>query len=160
MFLERFTNWRAAAALFSCAAALAACGGGGGGAPAGGAPPVVPTQPPITSAPNPTPTPTPYQTPPTITVSPSNVLSFYDVGAMYSSQVTVAEASYAGGFTPSAQCNGIVSVTAGSNNVFTVTPLSAGNCIFSFKDANGNTGPGMYVSVTMTQVIGSGASRR
>ena len=82
-------------------------------------------------------------------------LAFLGVGGALAQTVTVSETNYSGVFTvTSANCSGIASTSASSSSgAFSITPLGAGSCSFTFTDGQQKT-VALPVSVTVT--VGGG----
>jgi|GEM_PF-3412419 len=107
-------------------------------------------------SPSPTTAPTPTPTPAPLAVSPAS-LSFTASGASYAQTFAASESGYTGAFTETDTCNpgtAIATVSAasgpGPTATFTVTPQSAGSCVVTVHDTNGQTST-VTIGVTITQ---------
>jgi len=77
-------------------------------------------------------------------------LQFTATGATFAQTVTASELNYAGTFTASStNCQEIASISPATGKTFTVTPVGAGSCTFTFTDSGGqNTQLVVHVATT------------
>lgn len=99
------------------------------------------------------PPPTPSPTPAALIAAPSS-LAFTSAGSGNSQTVQIIDPSGSSSITESDTCSTgtIATVVDGGGGIYEVTPLSAGSCTATFKNAAGAS-VGVPISVTVSQVI-------
>lgn len=93
-----------------------------------------------------------------IVLTPSS-LSFTAAGSAYAQKITASEPNYSGAFTQVNTCAKKATLTPSSGKgpklAFTVTPVAAGSCTLTIKDA-GKNAASAPVGVTTSGVVISG----
>ena len=102
----------------------------------------------VTASPTPTPSPSPTPTPLALPVVNSASLTFLGVTNTATQSVTVSETNYAGTFAATTKNCGSTASISGTNP-FTVTPLGAGACQYTFTDSSSQSAT-LNISVTVT----------
>jgi hypothetical protein len=81
-------------------------------------------------------------------------LAFAALGGPAAQTIAVTQANYAGSFTvTSTSCSKVASVSPSAGTAFTITPIGAGSCGFTFASSNGGSTQ-LTIGVTTTSVTG------